>query len=487
MSPVLLLIEDEVLLAQELAHHFAGLGYEVTLCATLADAAGALAPGGCDPWVVLSDMTLPDGNALDLLQARRTLADGQPGVAPSAPEDRITMGEEWIFLTGYGSVRDSVRGLRLGAFEFLEKPVDLPHLDLIVQGAVRSSRAQRRLSAIDAADDARYPVAAFAGRSAPARMTRDLLQRLARVPFSAVLLEGETGTGKGLAARILHHAGPRSGGPLVEINCAALPHELLESELFGHEAGAFSGARQLRRGLIEQADGGTLFLDEIGELAGDLQAKLLKVVEDRRVRRIGGSRETAVDVRVLAASNRDLAGRVAAGAFRSDLYHRLNTFQVTLPPLRNRLDDLQDLVPLFVAEFGALVGRRFPALPAALWPALAAHGWPGNIRELRNVIERCVLLADSGQFPLHLLPFVSSGRAEGSAGQARPAAPILTIRLDGERSLEQIEEDVIRAALAACDGNLQAAARLLRTRRETLRYRVQKYQLRDSGVNHAPR
>ncbi len=482
MTTPLLLIEDEVLLAQELRRHLAALDFEVTVCGTLTAAGAALHPGVCDPLVVLSDMTLPDGNALDFLQVRRDIP----------VSGRVVAGEEWVFLTGFGTVRDSVRGLRLGAFDFLEKPVDLPHLDLVLQGALRSSRAQRQLQQIRQVGHVNYQVDAFLGRSPAAQATRAMLQRLANVPFSAVLLEGETGTGKGLAARILHHASPRSSGPLVEINCAALPHELLESELFGHEAGAFSGARQLRRGLIEQADGGTLFLDEIGELAGDLQAKLLKVLEDRRLRRVGGNRELGIDVRIVAASNRDLATQVARGLFRADLYHRLNTFTVHLPALRTRPEDLQDLVPQFVAEFGARVGRYFDGLPDAMWQAFAGHAWPGNIRELRNVIERCVLLADDGEFPLHLLPFNvpldDTDRQPGNAmlpgAMADPGSssiPRLEIALDGTRSLEDIEEQVIRAALDACSGNLQSASRLLRTRRETLRYRLQKYQLRETG------
>ena len=477
MSDGLLIIEDEALLARELQRRFEKAGFEVTLVNTLALAEDALGSDSMRPLVVLSDMNLPDGNALDLLERQR--AGGAT--------------HEWIVLTGYGTVADTVRGLRLGAFDFLEKPADPERLDLAIQGAFRSSRAQRRLAELVSDRAGRFRVEAFLGRSPAAAATRDLLARLARVPFSAVLLGGETGTGKGLAARILHHAGPRAAAPLVELNCAALPHDLLESELFGHEAGAFTGAKGLRRGLIEQADGGTLFLDEIGEMAVDLQSKLLKVLEDRRVRRLGGTRELTVDLRVVAASNRDLEEQVRRGAFRPDLYHRLCAFAVTLPPLRDRREDLRDMVPAFVQEFSRLVGRSPMALPDALWVALDSQAWPGNIREVRNVIERCVLLAEGDDFPMHLLPAnprTRSGAAINAGGALAESAPLpdgasatppgirqIHFTLDGSRSLDQMECDLILAALDASGGNLKAAARLLQTTRETLRYRVQKFGL----------
>ena len=488
MRTVLLIIEDERLLASELARRFAGLGYDTRVAHDLAAAEQVLEHELEAPLVVLSDMNLPDGNALDLLERRRAFGSGQ----------------EWILLTGYGTVSDSVRGLRLGAFDFLEKPADPERLDLSVQGAARSSRAQQQVLAQARREDGRYRPESFLGRSAAAEETRNYLARLASVPFSSVLLAGPTGTGKGLAARILHHAGPRGGGPMIEINCAALPRDLLESELFGHETGAFTGARGQRRGLIEQADGGTLFLDEIGEMPLDLQSKVLKVLEDRRLRRLGGSREIEVDLRLVAASNRDLQGQVARGDFRADLYHRLNTFVVQLPPLRERVADLRDLVPRFVEEFAALVGRPPPAIDPAIWPRLEAHDWPGNIRELRNVIERCVLLDDGPSLTAALLSAAAPLPAAGStsAVSASPAAPpdpaipavpagpsaspgdapaCMSFVLDGSLSLDQMEAALVRAALRQVGGNLVSAARLLGTTRETLRYRIQKYDLGSGG------
>jgi DNA-binding NtrC family response regulator len=296
-----------------------------------------------------------------------------------------------------------------------------------------------------------------------------------------LLISGETGTGKGLAARILHHAGPRASGPLVEVNCAALPRELMEAELFGHEAGAFTGAKGRRRGLIEQASGGTLFLDELGELELDLQAKLLKAIEDRKVRRVGGERELAVDVQVITATNQKLEERVAHGEFRADLYHRIAVFRLTVPALRDRKEDLEDLLPVFISEFNARSGQRVETIPPSVWRRLGAYDWPGNVRELRNLVERCVLLADGSVFPerwLHLGDGMSSGVDAPSGAQVE--ADRICLPLDGSLSLDAMERTILTESLARNDDNVSLTARVLGTTREKLRYRVQKYGLKVS-------
>jgi two-component system, NtrC family, response regulator AtoC len=308
-----------------------------------------------------------------------------------------------------------------------------------------------------------------------------MLAQLATVPFSALLISGETGTGKGLAARILHHSGPRAAAPLIEVNCAALPKELLEAELFGHEAGAFTGAKGRRRGLIEQAQGGTLFLDELGELALDLQAKLLTAIDDRRIRRVGGERELEVDIQVIAATNQRLEQRVADGGFRADLYHRLAVFRLVLPPLRSRKEDLDDLLPLLIDEFNARSGHRVEQIPATVWRRLSAYGWPGNVRELRNLVERCVLLADGPVFPerwLHLDELTATGVQD--PGGARTDGERLCLPLDGSLSLDAMEQRILTEVLAHHDANVSLAARVLGTTRERLRYRVRKYGLKTS-------
>jgi len=461
MADTLLVIEDEALLGGELQRHYRHHGWEVVLTQDLDSARRVLFDQGLDPLVVLSDMSLPDGNALDLLEAVRSRAPGG----------------EWIFLTGYGSVPDSVRALRLGAFDFLEKPCDQERLDMIVAGAARSARAQRRLRDEADALTRKHSPDSFLGHSAAASEVRGMLERLTEVPFSALIITGETGSGKGLAARILHHSGQRAAGPLVELNCAALPHDLLESELFGHEAGAFTGAKGRRRGLMEQANGGTLFLDEIGEMDLELQSKLLKAIEDRVIRRLGGDREIKIDVQIVAASNRDLEAQARDGDFRSDLYHRLSVFRLHLPPLRERLEDLDDLVPQFIAEYNAKSGRQVARVPEEVWDRLRSHTWPGNVRELRNVVERCVLFAEGEDFPAQWLQ-LGAGDVAGHGPSVD--ADAMHIPLDGSMSLDEMDRYIIKTALERNRFNVTATARALGTTRETLRYRITKYNLKPS-------
>ena len=463
MSDVLLLIEDEQLLGRELGRHFRDAGWEVVHSENLAAARNQLLERGLDPLVVLSDVSLPDGNALDLLEKVR----GR-GVAG-----------EWIFLTAYGGIPESVRALKLGAFDFLEKPCELERLQIVVAGAARSARAQRRLRDEERLRGNRYSPDAFIGHSAAATRFRNMLTRLSEVPFSGLLLTGETGTGKGLTARILHNTGPRASGPLIEVNCAALPKELMEAELFGHEAGAFTGAKGRRRGLIEQANGGTLFLDELGELALDLQAKLLKAIEDRRVRRIGGERELEVDIQVIAATNQPLEQRVAEGAFRPDLYHRLAVFRLEVPALRERKDDIEDLLPVLIGEFNARSGQRVDTIPTSVWGRLKGYHWPGNVRELRNVVERCVLLADGPVFPEHWLHLGEAAAAtDGTQPGTLAEGERICLPLDGSLTLDAMERAILDEALRRNAANVSLTARVLGTTREKLRYRVQKYGLK---------
>jgi two-component system response regulator AtoC len=464
MVDSLLIIEDEPLLGSELREEFVEAGWDAVLAPDLAQAERLLFVRNLEPLVVLSDMSLPDGNAMDLLEKVR--AKGLAG--------------EWIFLTAYGGVPESVRALKLGAFDFLEKPSEPERLQLVVAGAARSARAQRRLHDEERACGIRYAPAAFVGRSPAAQQVREMLARLARVPFSALVITGETGTGKGLAARILHHGGSRASGPLVEVNCAALPHELMEAELFGHEAGAFTGAKGRRRGLIEQASGGTLFLDEIGELELDLQAKLLKAIDDRRVRRVGGDRELEVDLQLITATNQDLEQRMREGSFRADLFHRLAVFRLALPPLRERKEDLEDLLPLFIDEFNAKSGQRVERVPPTLWRRLAAYDWPGNVRELRNLVERCVLLADGDVFPERWLHLGDAPASAATTGGALTEGDRLCLPLDGSLGLDEMERRILAEALARNGDNVSLTARVLGTTREKLRYRVQKYGLKTS-------
>lgn len=473
MIETLLIIEDEKLLGTELSRHYRAQGWDVVLADSLATAKIQLLTNRIEPLLILSDMNLPDGNALDFMEAMKK----HVGYA------------EWLFLTGYGNVPDSVRALRLGAYDFLEKPCDLERLDLVINSAARSASMQRRVIDQTKQGHRRYSPEAYLGHSQQARSMRELLEKLTQVPFSTLIIGGESGTGKGLVARILHYGGPRAQHPMIEVNCAALPRELLESELFGHEQGAFTGASVRHRGLLEQADGGTLFMDEIGEMPLDLQAKLLKVIEDHKVRRLGSEKEISIDVQIVAASNRDLEKLAQEGLFRTDLYHRLSVFKVILPPLREAVEDLDQLVPLFVAEYNAKAGRQVKDIPEAVWNSLKMHNWPGNVRELRNVIERCVLFADGKTFPAQWLqltrpPAIATIRKNdphledtNSHSEAKSNEQGIFLPLDGSMALDDMDRFIIKTALERADNNLTAAARALGATRETLRYRVRKYNL----------
>ena len=457
MADTLLIIEDEALLGREMQRRYVKQGWDVVLSADLADARRQLVELGIRPAAVLADMNLPDGNSLDLLEELR---EGQESVG------------EWILLTAYGSIPDSVRALQLGAHDFLEKPVDDARLDLALRRAARSMRAERQLSYAASSAAAKFRVEDYIGRSALAEEARHMLRQIAQASFSALVLRGETGTGKGLAARILHYNGPRASGPMVEVNCAALPEELLESELFGHEAGAFTGAKHRREGLFEQADGGTLFLDEIGEMPLALQAKLLKAVEDRIVRRVGGNREIKVDVAIITATNRDLEVEVAEHRFRSDLYHRLSVFQVELPALARRKEDIRDLVERFVAEFNGRREPRIDHIPDEVWERMGDYAWPGNVRELRNVIERCVLLSRGSTLEANWLQLSTAEQPQASVDGDSIYFP-----LDGSVTLDEMERRMIEEALMRERGNITSAAARLGVSRQTMRYRVERHHI----------
>jgi DNA-binding NtrC family response regulator len=459
MTDSLMIIEDDQILGAELARYFRHLDWEVDLTTDFAQARHKLIDQDRDPLVTLADTLLPDGNSIDLFELARQ--HGHTG--------------EWVFLSGFGGVPESVRALRLGAYDFLEKPCDPERLRTIVNDARRSARVQQLLHDQPKMEGRDYLPDAFVGHGKIAQQVRRMLCRIVEVPFSALVITGETGTGKGLVARILHHSGPRSDGPFIEVNCAALPRDLLESELFGHEAGAFTGAKGRHRGYLEQADGGTLFLDEIGEMDMDLQAKLLTAIEGKTLHRLGGEQQVRVNVQVVAASNRDLERQVKENRFRSDLYHRLSVFRLDLPPLRERLEDLDDLLPLIIAEFNASAGRHVKIVPEKIYRKLRSYDWPGNVRELRNVIERAVLLSDGELFPDRWLQLDS---ATGGAPE-RPCidGARLTIPLDGSMALDEMDSFIIQSALERYGYNVTATARVLGTTRETLRYRIHKYHL----------
>jgi len=381
---------------------------------------------------------------------------------------------EWIFLLNeaHSSIDNPVNEL---AYDILHAPTEKHRLHVILHRAQRSALTRWQLN--NAANVKRqiYNPAAYLGDSEQVKQLRSMILQLAQVPLNTLIITGETGTGKGLTAKIVHHTGQRKHGPLIELNCAALPRDLLESQLFGHESGAFTGARQRHHGLFEQADGGTLFLDEISELDLDLQAKLLKAIEDKTIRRLGSESEIKVDVQIITAASRRLEESVSQGDFRDDLFHRLNVFSLHLPPLRERKQDLLQLVPSFIANFNKQAGKNVSEVPDVVWNQLFDYDWPGNIRELQNVIERCVLLSKANTFPVQWLQL--SQHALHPDTDTKDSPNTLNLQLDGQTSLDDMEHRIIAKALALSGFNVSQAAKLLCTTREKLRYRIKKHKI----------
>ena len=387
--------------------------------------------------VVLTDLRMPGLTGMDVI---RRVAEENPGVPV-------------VVLTAFGTVESAVEALRAGASDYLMKPVGIPQLRAAVFKAVKERAMRKEIAHLREEVDRKYGIEGIVGAS---RAMEELFRKIRLVAPTRmnVLIQGESGTGKELVARAIHSVSPRRGRRFIPLNCAALAESLLESELFGHEKGAFTGAVATRQGMMEVADGGTLFLDEIGEMSPALQAKLLRAIEEKELIRVGGSQVIKVDVRIIAATNRDLAARVAEKAFREDLFYRLNVFNIVVPPLRERRDDIPKLADHFLKE----VSRENKAPQKRLSPealaVLLGCRWPGNVRELRNAMETAALVAASDTIGPGDLP-------PGIARETIPPTAPAPIPLPPSRTLEEIERDAIRLALAQTGGNKKEAARLL--------------------------
>jgi two-component system response regulator HydG len=404
--------------------------------------------------VIVTDLRLPGCGGLEVLEAARTR------------DERTAV----LLMTAYGTIETAVDAMRRGAFDFVQKPFELEQLEIRVGRALEHGRLLGEVSRLRAERAARFSPENIIGRSAALEAALSMARRVAP-SRSTVLVTGETGTGKELVAGLIHGLSPRSDGPFVKVNCAALPETLLESELFGHERGAFTGADRTRIGRFEQAHGGTLFLDEIGDMAAATQAKLLRVLQDREFFRLGGTKAIRCDVRIVAATNQDLAREIRAGRFREDLYFRLNVIRIHLPPLRERPDDAELLASHFAEGFSGELARPARVLAPGALDRIRAHPWPGNVRELRNVIERAVLLADGERIEAEDIDL--------------PAAP--TPSGDGLRleippqgiSLRVMERELVLAALRRSGFVQKDAAGLLGVSRRKLNYMIQRM-----GITH---
>jgi len=453
---MLLIIEDEAVLARNIARYFEKLGHTAEVAHD--GPAGVEAARRVMPDVVIVDFQLPGLDGLEVIRALRT-------------EVRCVM------VTGHASVPVAIDAMKAGFMDLLTKPVALASLKAVVDRALAERSTRRALDYYQKKEADESSLEALAGESAPMRALRDLVRTMAlsepadRSPGAPILVLGETGAGRELVARACHYAGSRAAAPFIEINCAALPAQLIEGELFGHEKGAFTDAQARKIGLIEAADGGTLFLDEIGELDLSLQAKLLRVLENFRVRRLGALQDRQVNVRIICATNRDLDQLVEAGRFRSDLLYRLRVFQINIPPLRARGDDVLLLARRFLTQMAQRYGKPPPALDAAACDALRAHTWPGNVRELRNVIERAVLLNQGDTLGAGDLALGPRPAINQPASLSTPSSGA------GGGSLEAVERQHLVQALEQAQWNVTRAARLLDISRDTLRYRIDKHGL----------
>ncbi len=398
-----------------------------------------------------------------------------------------------VVVTGYGSVEGAVAAMKQGADDYLLKPVSLEELGLLLERLLEERRARTRLRLYQRLESARDAQRELLGESPAWRETVRLAERLAKLPLPkaegvslpTVLLLGETGTGKGLLARHVHRSSESPDAPFVHVNCTALPANLVESELFGHERGAFTDAKTAREGLFEMADGGTIFLDEIGDMPADLQAKLLTVLEEGAFRRVGGSKPRRVKARVIAATNLNLAERVERGEFRRDLFYRLNAFTVTIPALRERNDDAVLIGREMAGRFGKQFGRVGLRLSPEAEAAVRGHGWPGNVRELINALQRAALLCDGEEIGPGALGLagVRAGPLKARPIPSQASAPKpdgLVFDFDhGVHTAEEVEKQLILQALARTRGNVSRAARLISMQRSSLRYRIERYNLHE--------
>jgi DNA-binding NtrC family response regulator len=444
----ILVVDDEALIRWSLRERLTAEGYEVIEADTGAAALEKL-PEGVD--LVLLDYRLPDTDGVSILKKVKEF-----------DQDILV-----ILLTAYASVETAVAAMKLGAYHFAHKPFNLDDVSATVARALETTRLRREVRQYRTNAARPYGLHRIVGASAAMTSLRQLVARVAASPASTVLLSGESGTGKDLVAQVLHYASDRAARPFMNITCSALPEQLLESELFGHERGAFTDARLQKKGLLETADGGTVFLDEIGEMSPALQAKLLRVLEEKTFKRIGGARDIHVDVRVIAATNRNLQDEVAAHRFRADLFYRLNVVPIPLPPLRDHPEDLPALVEFFIDGFNTEFRKRVRGATPAAYALLQRHGWPGNVRELRNVIERAMLLSDAEILDAGAFPALQVAAPEAE-GVELPATGI---------DLEKLERSLVIQALRRSGGNQTKAGALLGLNRDQIRYRIEKFAL----------
>jgi DNA-binding NtrC family response regulator len=430
MSNKILIVDDEPFNLDLLEQELTDRGYSIERAGNGAEALGKFE--SFHPDLILLDYQMPDMNGIDVLKELRSRGHETP----------------IVLVTAYGSIERAVQAMREGAYDFIPKPFEPDHLALVVEKALEREKLRREVEILSEEVSERHHL--VLGKSAKMNQAVDAAKKAAGSK-ATVLLLGESGTGKELLARAIHNWSERSDKPFVAINCVGLSKELLESDLFGHEKGAFTGAHQLKKGKMELAEGGTVFLDEVGDITSELQTKLLRFLQEREFERVGGNKPIPVDVRIIAATNRDLDGDIKAGRFREDLYYRLNVVPVTLPPLRERKEDIAELANFFLRRFAKETKKKFGQIASEALEKLRAYPWPGNVRELGNVIERAVVLGQGPKLILNDLPLVITGGAQAPSGAGQSY----------HEAVDAARREMIQKALAQAEGNRTEAAKLL--------------------------
>ncbi len=458
-TATILIVDDEKLLRMTLKSRLESAGYEIHGAETAAEAMGLVAER--DPDLVLLDYQLPDRDGFDVLETLLQRDRDLP----------------IIMITGHGSVESAVRAMRHGAVDYLEKPFEFEALLLSVETALQTTALRREVRRLRREAGESRGQLELIGRAPQMVELNGIIDRVSRSDPATVLITGESGVGKNIVARAIHFRSVRAEKPIVSIPCTALPENLLESELMGHERGAFTDAHSTKKGQLELADGGSVFLDEVGELPVSIQVKLLHFLEEKMFKRIGGTRDIRVDVRILSATNRDLRKAVEEGHFRRDFYYRLNIVPIWVPPLRERRTDIPLLVDAFVHQFNREFGKSVIGATPEAMQVLMAHDWPGNVRELKNLVERVMILGAERQIEAHDLPMeirASSVLFPDQGGSLRLP--------DGGIDLERLERDLLTQALERSQGNQTAAGRLLGLNRDQVHYRMEKFGIRLEDV-----